>query len=117
MIEETKFTLDLSYYHLGNSGLQAIIPALEREHLLSVKRLDVSYNSLNDAGIEPLIQSLASLGSPIEEFNISGNLLSDFVCRLLGDKIREGKCRFLAKVIVEDCPKVTDEGRRVLKIA
>lgn len=44
-------------------------------------------------------------------------MLSDFICRLLGDKIREGKCKYLARVIVEDCPKVTDEGRRVLKIA
>lgn len=53
--EETKDSLDLSYYRLGNHGLQILIPTLEREHLLSLNHLDVSYNSLNDAGVEPLI--------------------------------------------------------------
>lgn len=115
--EDTKLSLDLAYYHIGNEGLVALIPTLERDYLLNVKQLDISYNSLNDAGLEPLVQSLAALGSPIEELNISGNNLSDGICRLLADKIREGKCRFLAKVIVEDCKNVSDEGKRSLKIA
>ena len=94
-----------------------MIPTLEREHLLSLKSLDVSFNSLNDAGLEPLLQSLASMGSPLRELNLSGNNLSDQVCKLLSDYIRGGKCKHLANVIVDDCPKITDAGRRALKIA
>ena len=56
---EIKDILDLSYYHLGNEGMQAIIPHLEYEHLLNTRVLDVSYNSLTDAGLEPLVLSLA----------------------------------------------------------
>jgi hypothetical protein len=107
----------LSYYRLGNDAFGAIIPALERDYLLSIRVLDCSYNSLNDAGLEPLIQSLASLGSPIEELNISGNNLSDGICKLISDKIKEGKTKYLAKIVLEDCPKVTDEGKRCIKLA
>jgi len=53
--EENKGVLDMSYYHLGNDGMQAIIPALERDYFLAVKKLDISYNSLNDVGVEPVI--------------------------------------------------------------
>ena len=72
---------------------------------------------MNDAGLEPLILSLASLGSPIEELNISGNQISDAVCKLLSDNIRGGKCKNLCSIILEECPKVTEDGRRILKIA
>jgi len=115
--EENKGVLDMSYFHLGNDGLKAIIPVLEKEHFLAVKKLDISFNSLNDVGVEPVIQSLAALGSGIEELNMSGNNLSDGICKLLSDHIRAGKCKYLANVIVEDCPKISDDGRRVLKIA
>lgn len=48
---EVQDLLDLSYYYLGNDGMQAIIPHLEYDHLLNTKVLDVSYNSLTDAGL------------------------------------------------------------------
>lgn len=48
---------------------------------------------------------------------MSGNNLSDGICKLLSDHIRAGKCKYLAKVTIDDCPKISDDGRRVLKIA
>jgi len=48
---------------------------------------------------------------------MSGNNLSDSICKLLSDHIRAGKCKYLAKVIIDDCPKISEDGRRVLKIA
>jgi hypothetical protein len=104
-------------YRLGNDGLKALIPYLEYEYLLNIKRLDFSYNNLNDAGLEPLVHSLASLSSPIEEFNISGNNLSDGIVKIICDYIKNGKLKHLSNVIIEDCPKVSEDGRRILRIA
>ena len=115
--EEIKETLDFAYYHLGNDGLSAILPHLQHEYLLNVKTLDLSYNSLNDAGLEPLVQDLASFGSPIETLNLAGNSLSDGIVSLIADYVRAGKCRYLANVNVSDCPKITDDGRRKLNLA
>jgi len=109
--------LDLSYYHLGNDGLQAILPQLEYDHLLCTKQLDVSYNSLTDAGLHLLINSLAQLGSPVEVLNISGNQITDKTTGLLSECIRNGRCRRLGEVVLEDCRNVSAEGRRVLRIA
>jgi hypothetical protein len=75
--DETKAILDFSYYHLGNIGLKAILPQIETEYILNIKELDLSYNSLNDAGLQPLVQSLSAFGSPIETLNLSGNNVSD----------------------------------------
>ena len=114
---EVQDVLDLSYYHLGNDGLQAIIPHLEYEYFLNTRVLDVSYNSLTDAGLEPLVLSLAQLGSPLEELNISGNDITDSIINLISENIRNGRCKRLGNVVVEDCRKVTADGHRILKIA
>ena len=52
---EIKEVLDFGGYHLGNDGLQAILPMLESEYLLKIKSLDLSYNNLNDVGLDSLI--------------------------------------------------------------
>ena len=57
--EEAKGVLDFSYYHIGNNGLAALLPTLENEYLLSIKTLDLSYNSLSGNGVDELIQTLA----------------------------------------------------------
>ena len=41
----------------------------------------------------------------------------DGICKLISDKIKEGKTRYLSTVIMDDCPKVTDEGKRCIKLA
>ena len=90
---------------------------MEYEHLLSTKVLNVGYNSLNDAGLEPLILSMAQLGSTVEELNISGNDITDHSLKLISENIRNGRCKRLGNVVVEDCRKVTADGHRILKIA
>jgi len=52
---EMKGRLDLSYYHLGNDGLNAILPTLSDQYLLNIKYLNLSYNSVNDAGLDGII--------------------------------------------------------------
>ena len=113
---EIQDVLDFGGYHLGNDGLQAIIPLLCQDYLLNIKSLDLSYNNLNDNGLDVLIQNMASLGSTVEELNISGNMISDIEINKISDFIRTGKLRRLWNVIAEDC-KITDAGYRALKIA
>ena len=52
---EIQDVLDFGGYHLGNEGLQAIIPLLCQDYLLNIKSLDLSYNNLNDNGLDVLI--------------------------------------------------------------
>lgn len=59
---------------------------------------------------------MASLGSTVEELNISGNMISDIEINKISDFIRTGKLRRLWNVIAIDC-KITDAGYRTLKIA
>ena len=114
---EMKGRLDLSYYHLGNDGLNAILPVLSDQYLLNIKYLNLSYNSVNDAGLDGIIQEMASLCSPIEELDLSGNHISDGQVKLLADFIKQGKLKYLGKVGVTNCPKITEDGHRVLKLA
>ena len=86
------------------------------DYLLNIKVLDLSYNNLNDNGLDTLIQDMASLGSTVEELNISGNMISDIEINKISDFIRTGKLRRLSNVIAQDC-KITDAGYRALKIA
>jgi Ran GTPase-activating protein (RanGAP) involved in mRNA processing and transport len=108
--------LDFGGYHLGNDGLEAIIPMLCQDYLLNIKSLDLSYNNLNDMGLDILIQNMASLGSTIEKLDISGNMISDIEINKISDFMRTGKLRRLYNVIAEDC-KITDAGYRALNIA
>jgi hypothetical protein len=57
--------LDLGWYHLGDDGLQAIVPHLISDHIQSVDVLDLSYNDLTSAGLNTFIQNMASRGSQI----------------------------------------------------
>lgn len=83
-----KNKLDFSYYHLGNDGMAAVLPHLSEAYLLNIKSLNLSYNSVNDAGLDGVIQEMASLCSPIEEFDLSGNNISDTQIKLLADYIK-----------------------------
>jgi len=60
---------------------------------------------------------MASLCSPIEELDLSGNHISDGQVKLLADFIKQGKLKHLGKVGVANCPKITEDGHRVLKLA
>ena len=64
-----------------------------------------------------MINSLASYGSPVETLNISGNIVSDETILLIANNKRHGNCKKLVNVIVEDCPNISPEGMRALKIA
>ena len=44
-------------------------------------------------------------------------MLSDGICKLIADKIKEGKTKYLSTIIMDDCPKISDEGRRCIKLA
>ena len=120
MKHETKNVLDFAFYcwyYLGNDGLIAIIPHLSDQYLLGIRELDISYNNVNDAGLDPLVQSMASLASPIEKFNISGNPISDYIITILSDHIRMGKLKNLGDVVIEECTKITPAALRELKVA
>lgn len=93
-----------------------MVPYLEMEHFLTLKRLDLSYNDLNDNGVDVVVQSLAQMGAPIEELNLSGNNLSNGVIDIIQDHIRS-KLKMLGNVIIDDCPKITEEALRKLKLA
>lgn len=114
---DSKAVLDLSYYYLGNDGIIAIVPHLSDQYLLGIRELDISYNNVNDAGLDPLVQSMASAASPIEKFNLSGNPLSDYIIGILSDHIRMGKLKNLADVVLEECTKITPACLRNLQVA
>ena len=109
--------LDFAYYYLGNDGLIAIVPHLSDQYFLGLKELDISYNNVNDSGLDPLVQSMASAASPIQKLNLSGNPISDYIVGILSDHIRMGKLKNLYDVVVEECTKITPAALRNLKVA
>lgn len=113
---DNELTLDFGYYHLGNDGLEAILPTIIDEYILKIKVLNLSYNGLSDIGVSSLIQKMAAMGAIIEELNLSGNKISDETLVNLADHIRKGKLKYLTKVKVDDT-LVTKEGQSAMKVA
>lgn len=115
-LAEQEGVLDFSYYQLGNAAVEKMIPYLELEHFLSLKTLDLSYNNLDDRGVNSVVQSLAQMGSPIEELNLSGNDLSDSIIDIIQDYIKT-KLKMLSSVIIDECPKIMPDAIKRLKLA
>ena len=115
MQKEIEHKLDLSYYSLGNAGMKALVPHLKAEVFLGIKQLDISYNNLNDEGIDAVVQALATVASPIEELNISGNKVSDGQIGKLADHIKH-KMKSCQSVIMDGC-NVSEEARNKLKLS
>ena len=87
------------------------------DHILNIDLLDLSNNDLTDAGLNGLVQKMASFGSTIKQLNLSGNRISDETLLNISDHIRKGNLKHLATVVAEDCKKVTREGKTAMKVA
>ena len=78
-------SLDLSYYNLGKQQfLEVTLPGLKRHHFGNLKKLDLSYNNLDNECLEKLVSSLPipkktkdKVG--LEVLNISGNAITNLL--------------------------------------
>ena len=58
--QETMNTVDLGYYYLTNDAFSTVLPELEIHHFVTMEKLILRGNSIDDDGLLELVDSLYS---------------------------------------------------------
>ena len=70
--------LDLSYYYLTNDAFIAFLPELEVNHLLKIERLNLSGNSIDDAALLELTDTLLNVhNTSLQRIDIEETQIGD----------------------------------------